>query len=727
MNQLNYTPKELLDRHNIVYTERGEELILHCLFNDCDADSRPNEAHLYVSSQTGQYHCKKCSASGNLTVLAKQLGETIEKIAKPVAKTQLTEEIIEDCNTNLPVTERAWLNARGITDDSIEDYKLGYGKYYGKYWITIPVRDTSGEPLFFKLRRLPADDDNPKSPNKYMFWPKGSTSALFNVHSVAKDETLLLICEGEFDCIIAQQNGFPAVTSTAGAGTFNIDWLKAHRKLEKVYVAFDIDEAGDNGTKALVEKLNASYSGISIYKTTLPNELGEGADITDYFVHNNGSPDDLIGILSTLVAGLQPIDTSKFEQMSLEDVLDVLGLTIKNDNDNKLVTFLCLLSAYTEDSQLNLSFNAPSSSGKSFLPIEIARLFPQEDVLELGYVSPTSFFHSASEFNKETHEYLVDLSSKIIVFLDQPHTMLLEHLRPLLSHDKKEIKVQITDKGQKHGLRAKKIVLRGYPSVVFCSAGLRLDEQEATRFLLLSPEISQEKIRAGIIESLKKSANSQSYKDILDADPGRILLKERIIAIKRAGITDIRIEDEATILEQFFASRKMLKPGHQRDIKRLVSLIKVLTLLNLWWREQDGTVIIATAEDVRTAFSLWERISLTQELNIPPYLYQLFVDVILAAFNDKNGDRSAGFLDATGALGVSRQELLKKHFEVFGRPLDSTQLRQQILPMLTQAGLISEEVDPSDKRQKLIYPLLDPNNSESSGGVIDKLIKEGEL
>jgi hypothetical protein len=413
--------------------------------------------------------------------------------------------------------------------------------------------------------------------------------------------------------------------------------------------------------------------------------------------------------------------------MTPEDVLDVLKLTIKKDNDNKLVTFLCLLSAYTEDSQLNLSFNAPSSSGKSFLPIEIARLFPQEDVLELGYVSPTSFFHSASEFNKETHEYLVDLSSKIIVFLDQPHTMLLEHLRPLLSHDKKEIKVQITDKGQKHGLRAKKIILRGYPSVVFCSAGLRLDEQEATRFLLLSPEISQEKIRAGIIESLRKSANGQLYRSELDADPGRTLLKERIISIKRAGITDIRIEDEATILEQFFASRKMLKPGHQRDIKRLVSLIKVLSLLNLWWRERDGSVIVATAEDVNTAFTLWERISLTQELNLPPYLYQLYIDVILAAFNEKNGDRSAGFLEATGALGVSRQELLKKHFEVYGRPLDTTQLRQQILPMLTQAGLISEEADPGDKRQKLIYPLLDPNNSESSGGVISKLINEGEL
>ena len=32
---------------------------------------------------------------------------------------------------------------------------------------------------------------------------------------------------------------------------------------------------------------------------------------------------------------------------------------------NKLATFLCLLSTYTENCQFNISFNAPSSTGKS--------------------------------------------------------------------------------------------------------------------------------------------------------------------------------------------------------------------------------------------------------------------------------------------------------------------------------------------------------------------------
>lgn len=407
-----------------------------------------------------------------------------------------------------------------------------------------------------------------------------------------------------------------------------------------------------------------------------------------------------------------------YKPMSSANLLKILGTTIKHDDTNKLVTFLVQLSAYTDSSQLNLSFNAPSSSGKSYIPIETAKLFPEEDVVELGYVSPTSFFHSHSEFNKETKEFLVDLSRKIIIFLDQPHNLLLEHLRPLLSHDKKEIKVQITDKQQKYGLRAKKIILRGYPAVIFCSAGLRLDEQEATRFLLLSPEISQEKIRGGILESLKKSADSQAYWDYTELNPPRQLLKGRIQAIKEEAVEDVRITkaDVDHIIERFFGLVTVLKPRHQRDIKRLVSLIKAFALLNLWHRKREGLNIVADRTDIDEAFAIWEQISITQELNIPPYIYRLYTDVILAAYKEKNGECNQDIADTTGSLGISRQEVLKKHYAVYGRMLDPLVLRQQILPMLNQAGLISEEQDPSDKRNKLIYPVI-PQYSEPDGGV----------
>jgi hypothetical protein len=425
----------------------------------------------------------------------------------------------------------------------------------------------------------------------------------------------------------------------------------------------------------------------------------------------------------------------KYPPLTAKELIEILGTTIKHDDINKLVAFLCQLSAYTEDSQFNLSFNAPSSSGKSFIPIEVAKLFPEEDVLELGYVSPTSFFHSASEYNKETEEYLVDLSRKIIIFLDQPHNMLLEHLRPLLSHDKKEIKVQITDKQQKNGLRAKKIILRGYPAVTFCSAGLRMDEQEATRFLLLSPEISQEKIRGGVLESLKKASDRDAYWDYTELNIPRQQLKGRIQAIKDSEIADIRItsEDQEYIKERFLSSVSMLKPRHQRDIKRLVSISKIFALLNIGQRKNEGFNIVAERTDIDEAFVIWEKISVSQELNIPPYVYHLYEDVILAVFKEKNSGRSHDFVGVTGLLGVTRQEIMNQHYKVYGRMMDAISLRQQIIPMLTQAGLITEEQDPNDKRARLVYPTT-ANNSEPGGGatneneeimnVVDQIFKD---
>src|SRR3989344_4183227 len=404
-----------------------------------------------------------------------------------------------------------------------------------------------------------------------------------------------------------------------------------------------------------------------------------------------------------------------FQPLIAQELIKILGLTIKKDEENKIVTFLCELSAYTENCQFNISFNAPSSTGKSFIPTEIAKLFPQEDIIEMAYCSPTAFFHEVGEPdpNRKGH-ILIDLSRKIMIFLDQPHAQLLERLRPILSHDKKEVTVKITDKAQKQGMRTKNITLRGYPSVIFCTAGLKIDEQEATRFLLLSPEVNQDKIRQGISEVIRKESDNQKYSDGLNENPERQLLKDRIRAIKEADIKEVKIINEQYIRERFFSDNKSLKPRHQRDIKRVLAIIKSLALLNLWWREKDGSTITANEEDIEEGFKIWDKISVSQEHNLPPYVYDLFKEVIMPAWEEKDIGMASG--------GLTRQEILQKHYAVYGRTLDGNQLRQQILPMLETTGLVSQEPDRDDKRRMLVYPNIPAsssveNNSESEGGV----------
>jgi hypothetical protein len=397
------------------------------------------------------------------------------------------------------------------------------------------------------------------------------------------------------------------------------------------------------------------------------------------------------------------IDVSQIRPLTGSELVQVLGLTIKNDEQNKLTTFLCQLSAYTSNSQFNISFSAPSSTGKSYIPLETAGLFPARDVIAIGYCSPTAFFHDVGEWDANSRTYIVDLSRKILIFLDQPHTLLLQHLRPMLSHDKREISLKITDKTQKLGLKTKNVLLKGFPSVIFCTAGLKIDEQEATRFLLLSPETNQEKIRAAVYEKLKRETDPDGYQQWLEGNPQRQDLKRRIIAIKRENIEEILIGTPEKVKEIFLQDNRVLKPRHSRDIGRLISLIKCSALLNCWFRERRGANIITCDEDVEQGFALWNSISQAQEIGLPPYLYQLYQEIILPAFNEKNAGRTAD-----NFIGLTRQEIMHKHRAVYGRHLSDEQLRREILPMLVSAGLIIQESDQLDKRRILIYPTTQP-------------------
>jgi hypothetical protein len=190
-------------------------------------------------------------------------------------------------------------------------------------------------------------------------------------------------------------------------------------------------------------------------------------------------------------------------EISSQELIDILGSAIKNDDATKLNVFLNLLLTYTETDQQNIALIAGSSAGKSYIPLEQTPYFPQSDVLELGYANPTSFFHQyglwirdprlrplmeGKEEDEETAKrnriIVVDLHQKILVFLDAPHSDLLKHLRPLLSHDRKYLEMRITDKSQKAGLRTKRILIIGFPTVVFCSTNTNLDDQEKTRLNL---------------------------------------------------------------------------------------------------------------------------------------------------------------------------------------------------------------------------------------------------
>lgn len=594
--------------------------------------------------------------------------------------------LVKQYHNNLPERIRHWLkNERGLTDEVINKFKLGWD---GKA-LTIPIYDKENQYIFFKYRRDP--DDN-STPPKYSY-SANSSAELYGSEHITKPKPTLIVCEGELDRLLLETYGLPAITSTSGAGTFRDEWIEILNALpSQIFICFDNDEAGMNGAGKIAELMPKARV------VRIPKSEGI-KDVTDFITKQGINKfKKLLDEAKTLEeieeenqAFESAIKKSAFPPLSLEELLEILGLTIKEDVTNKLITFLCQLSAYTENSQFNISFNAPSSTGKSYLPLEIASLFPEEDVKAMGYCSPTAFFHDVSVYDKERKILIADLSRQILIFLDQPHTLLLQHLRPLLSHDKKEISIKITDKTKGIGLRTKNIIIRGFPAVIFCSAGLRLEEQEATRFLLLSPEVNQEKIRQAIYEKVRKETDYEAYKLALENNPKRQALKERIRAIKEEQIGEIKVGSPQKIQEAFLEKNRVLKPRYSRDIGRLISLVKAIALLNLWHREREDSTIIADEEDIKQALKLWDSISQSQEFNLPPYVYGLYVEVIRPLYEQLE-------------RGLTRRDIILKHYELYERPLPDWQLSREILPMLEMASVITQETDPSDKRRMLVYP-----------------------
>ncbi len=173
---------------------------------------------------------------------------------------------------------RKYLNSRGINDESIAAYGLDSN---GRS-IVIPVGGTAriytpnGNP---KIRWIePLDDAAPPYPNWECF---GDAE---------------LIVEGEFDCILARQHGFHAVTGTAGAGTFSSDWADAIRNT--VVILYDNDASGRNGSRAAAAVLRSR--GINVNIAEWPRDTKKGYDIADFFA-DGGTAEQLQDILACAV------------------------------------------------------------------------------------------------------------------------------------------------------------------------------------------------------------------------------------------------------------------------------------------------------------------------------------------------------------------------------------------------------------------------------------------
>jgi hypothetical protein len=395
------------------------------------------------------------------------------------------------------------------------------------------------------------------------------------------------------------------------------------------------------------------------------------------------------------------------KETTFSDIVGILSTSIKRDSGAKLITFCGMLLAQSDDDALNLGYQSESSTGKSYLPIEVSSYFPKEEVSIIASASPTSFYHDGGQWDDVRKVLVKDLEHKILIFLDQPHFQLLEKLRPLLTHDMRELRYMITDKNQRFGLRTKNVIIRGYPSVFFCSAKLEVDEQERTRLILLSPSTDQEKLRESLELVALRKGNPEEYLKRIQGDPRRAWLMNRIRAVRQSEIREVIIPNEGRdVYDRFMTEHKYLMPRHQRDFPRIFSFIKASALLNCFNREKvmnghgdKPVTILATQVDINAGFSLYREIELSNELGLSPYVFKIYKEVFEPLLKPD--------------WGLSRKDLRSKHYEVFHKTL-SDKVESAIILQLESAGLVEQQPDPADKRKNLIYPTVSGNISSKA-------------
>ena len=210
------------------YHRKGNEHLYHCPY------CKHHKKKMSVNFANGFFKCWVCDVRGkNIYRIVRSYGEykqrqrwleldgrldlkDFDKIYKEVNEIQeeptcdLPSEMISLCNKRLPRSSKRaldYLHSRGIDDDQIKLWKIGYcteGRYGGR--IIVPSFNLNGDPNFFIARSYVGHR------MKYLN-PIATKDIIFNELMIDWDESVTIV-EGAFDAIVAGTQGIPILGST---------------------------------------------------------------------------------------------------------------------------------------------------------------------------------------------------------------------------------------------------------------------------------------------------------------------------------------------------------------------------------------------------------------------------------------------------------------------------------------------------------------------------------
>jgi hypothetical protein len=278
----------------------------------------------HVNVHKGVFHCKTCRALGRLQdgglseigfmamVYGISYEEAIELFAQLDSEDEMNEETWKRAKDGLHGNKALMeylTNQRGLTEETIDKYDLAF----------------SGDGIMYPVIvyqqlcdvRTYQPDGKPKIRSR-----SGASPLLFPFDHWRVDSRPTLLVAGENDCLLTRQNGFNALTVTAGEGSFPKIFVKLFRD-KKIYICYDCDEAGRNAARRVAFFLREAGADVYIIDLGLPGTK-EDKDLTDFFLKHNKSADDLQTVIDAAPAFTdEEMQEEKNKEYPLVDLWDV--------------------------------------------------------------------------------------------------------------------------------------------------------------------------------------------------------------------------------------------------------------------------------------------------------------------------------------------------------------------------------------------------------------------
>jgi len=432
----------------------------------------------------------------------------------------------------------------------------------------------------------------------------------------------------------------------------------------------------------------------------------------------------------------------------LDAFMDDLQRYVKEDDTTRRIIFLTAISAWCEH-PLNLFLRGPSSTGKTYVTVQTMKYFPKDAVMLLGGLSPTALTHDfgklvdadglvfdsndapyKDQFKKLDDEgkptryinheafrearkawderiagshYEVDLSGKILVFLEAPHADTYMRLRPILSHDAKEISFKFADRPLGGRLRTMHVVLKGWPATIFCTTDTKYIEELATRSLCHTPDMSIIKYSKAV-ELLGDKVAIPWLFDRYDVHTSRY----------RKFITDlVNLEVghsfDGVVLPYARELSRLYKtslPRDMRDYSKLQNLIEASTLLHydqrpvliVQWTDTGGDdihhgqrrTLVANYQDLYNAAHTFLKIEEATRAGTAGHVITIFYDVIVPLW------------ELTGGKAMTLRKIRASYVNMgLGEPDRKTFYRW--IQTLEDIGWVDSMPDPEDRRRKIVF------------------------